>query len=210
MTEKTNFGGYPKDNPLFNIRGLSQMTFLTRPFPVEGYELAVKPLYPVRDIPTIHGWVNAPYALEYWQMPWSEEKLFRYYKTFLNSGAGYSLMFFIGDKPVAQINFYHVMSDEIKTFYDAKPNDYGIHVLMGRYKKPIARLSTNVVITCLYYLFSLSVDRVIGNPDSSNKRANELAQRVGFQFIKTVQMSYKEANLYRYTRVDFFNDHPSS
>lgn len=207
MREKENFRGYPDRNPGINIPGLSKMIFYRKVFPEEGYELTVKPLYLKRDIPVIQRWVNAPYALKYWQMPWNEKRLFQYYEAFMNSGKGYSLMFFIGNKPIAQIDLYQAMSDEIKDFYDAKPDDYGIHVLMGRYKEPVAKLSTNVVITCLHYLFSLSVDRVIGEPDSSNERANELVKRVGFRFIKTIQMSYKEANLYSYARADFLKDH---
>lgn len=174
----------------------------------QDYELVIKPFSLQRDIALIHRWVNQPYARRYWQMQGPVEQLYRYYETVLNSGAGYSLMVFLEQRPVAQVDVYDVMADEIGKLYEAKPGDHGIHVLMAPNRKPVRNLSTNVMVSCLAFLFTLSVNRVIGEPDAENEKANALVKRVGFRLMKQVKMSYKTANLYSYRREDFLKEHP--
>lgn len=208
MGENEDFRFYPPEMLSVNLRDLEKIVFYRKAFPESGYEITIKPLCLNRDIPVIHRWVNEPYAHKYWQMQGDIDGLYEHYKEFLNSGIGYSLMCFLEDKPVAQIDFYDVTADEIKDLYDVMPGDHGIHVLMAPYEKPVPGLSVNVVVTCISFLFTLTIDRIIGEPDAENERANELVKRVGFRFVKQVQMSYKTANLYSYSRKDFLKEHP--
>lgn len=208
MSENEFFRFYPPEILSTDLRDFEKIVFHRKRFHQGGEELIIKPLCLDRDIPIIHRWVNEPYAHKYWQMQGGIDELYAHYEKFLDSGVGYSLMFSLKDKPVAQIDFYDVTADEIRDLYDAMPGDHGIHVLMAPYEKPVPRLSANVVITCLSFLFTLSIDRIIGEPDAENERANELVKRVGFRFVKQVQMSYKTANLYSYSREDFLKEHP--
>lgn len=166
-------------------------------------DLIVKPLHLPRDINTIHQWVTQPYAKEFWQMDGPVETLYHHYEDFLNSGTGYSLMFFLDDHPVAQIDYYKVSGDEVKIHYEYEETDFGIHLLMGTFKSPVADLSKHVMITALAFLFSLDIRRIIGEPDARNIKANNLVQDVGFRFIKQIEMSYKTANFYIYDKNDF-------
>lgn len=43
----------------------------------------------------------------------------------------------------------------------------------------------------------------MGEPDIRNVKANALVQKAGFRFIKQIEMSYKQANLYECTRQTF-------
>lgn len=199
---------YPNEIVSGHTPELRNMVFYRRSFPDGGYEITVKPLCLERDINIIHQWVNESYALEFWQMQGPVEGLHQHYKKFMASGIGYSLMCFLKHRPIAQVDFYDVTNDEIKDLYNAKPGDHGIHLLMAPYQKPLPRLSTNVMITSLAYLFTLSIDRVMGEPDVRNEKANELVRRTGFRFMKEIRMSYKQANLYYYTREDFSREHP--
>lgn len=208
MLENEDFRFYPSEILSLHKPDLAKMVFHRKTFPEHGYEVIIKPLCLDRDIQTIHRWVNEPYAHRYWQMQGKIEELYLHYEKFLDSGIGYSLICFLRDKPMAQVDFYDVTADEIKDLYDARPGDHGIHVLMAPYQKPVPRLSANVVIACISFLFTLSIDRIIGEPDADNDRANDLVKRVGFRFMKQVQMSYKKANLYCYSREDFLKEHP--
>lgn len=169
-----------------------------------GKELIIKPLHLPRDIKTIHNWVNKPYAKAFWQMEGSADDIYLHYENFLNAGTGYSLMCFLEDKPIAQVDYYKAATDEIKEHFDYCETDFGIHLLMGSYKKPIAHLGRDVMITALAFLFTLTdIERIVGEPDARNEKANQLVVDVGFRFIKTIQMSYKTANLYMFEKTDF-------
>jgi RimJ/RimL family protein N-acetyltransferase len=194
-----------KDNFLHFSEQMKDIILFRRNFPETGNELVVKPLHLPRDIHIIHEWVNQPRAKKFWQMEGSVENLYRHYEDFLNAGTGYSLMCFLDNKPVAQIDYYKVAADEVKEHFDYKETDFGIHLLMGNYNQPIAHLTREVMITALAFLFTLDIDRIIGEPDAQNEKANKLVVDVGFRFIKTIQMSYKTANLYMFYKGDFIN-----
>ncbi len=175
-----------------------------------GYVIKVKPLCLTRDIRPIHQWVNMEYTKTFWQMDWPYAKIYHHYRCFINSGLGYSLMFFIDDikRPVALMDCYLAHADEVGKLYEVAPEDFGVHMLMAPQKNKISRLSTNVMITGLSFLFSLGVERIIGEPDARNSSANELVKRVGFRFVKEIEMSYKKANLYFCDKKDFLKEHP--
>ena len=174
-------------------------------FPVSKKDLVIKPLHLPRDINIIHEWVNQPYAKMFWQMDGPVETLYHYYENLLSSGTGYSLMCFLEDKPIAQVDYYQVETDEVKKHLDYSETDFGIHMIMGNYHEPIAHLTRDVMITVLAFLFTLDINRVIGEPDVRNEKANKLVVDVGFRFIKTIQMSYKTANLYLFSKAGFIN-----
>lgn len=136
-------------------------------------------------------------------MEGSVEDLYLHYEDFLNAGKGFSLVCFLEDNPVAQIDYYKVSTDEVKEYFDYRETDFGIHLLMGIFHTPVSHLSRDVMITALAFLFTLDIGRVIGEPDALNEKANKLVVDVGFRFIKTIQMSYKTANLYLFDKVDF-------
>ncbi|HET7115475.1 MAG TPA: GNAT family N-acetyltransferase [Hanamia sp.] len=182
---------------------MKDIILFSRKLPTIGNELVVKPLHLPRDIHIIHQWVNQPRAKQFWQMEGSVENLYRHYEDFLNAGNGYSLMCFLDNKPVAQIDYYKVAADEVKEHFDYKETDFGIHLLMGNYNEPIPHLTRDVMITGLAFLFTLDIARIIGEPDARNDKANKLVVDVGFRFIKTIQMSYKTANLYMFDKTDF-------
>lgn len=174
------------------------------------YSIRVKPISLTRDILIIHSWVNMDYAKTFWQMEGPYEKLYQHYEKFINDGHGFSLVFFINDMktPVGLIDVYLARYDEIGKHYECGAEDYGLHILMAPKKIRIPGLTTNVLLTGLSFLFTLSIDRIIGEPDTGNKNANDLIKKAGFRFIKEVEMSYKKANLYFCDKKDFLREHP--
>lgn len=195
-----------KDNafPFFSEE-MKNIILFRRKLPEIEKDLIIKPLHLPRDINTIHQWTSQPSAKPFWQMDGPVEDLYTHYELFLNAGTGYSLMCFLEDNPIAQIDYYKVAADEVKEHFDYKETDFGIHLLMGNYSEPIPHLTRDVMITALAFLFTLDIDRVIGEPDAQNEKANKLVVDVGFRFIKTIQMSYKTANLYMFNKADFIN-----
>lgn len=188
---------------LYFSEPMKDIILFRRKLPGTGKALVVRPLHLPRDIHIIHRWVNQPRAKQFWQMDGPVQDLYRHYELLLNAGSGYSLMCFLEDKPVAQVDYYKVATDEVKEHLHYRETDFGIHLIMGNYEEPVAHLTREVMITALGFLFTLDIDRVIGEPDVRNEKANKLVTDVGFRFIKTIQMSYKTANLYLFDKADF-------
>lgn len=192
--------------PVLHNRKKKNIELFKRNF--EDYTITIKPFSLIDHLDILYDWVNREYAKKFWGMHGSKKELYQHYDEFLESGRGYSLLFFIGKKPVAFVDYYQVQEDEVIKFYDFKESDFGIHLLMAPISgAPISELSKNVMITCLSFMFNLNVDRVIGEPDINNKPANELVKKVGFRFLKEIEMSYKKANLYYYNKADFIAEH---
>lgn len=189
---------------------MKNIILFKRKLPGTTNELVIKPLHLPRDIDIIHQWVNQPRAKQFWQMEGSVEDLYLHYEDFLNAGTGYSLMCFLEDRPIAQVDYYKVTTDEVKEHFDYRETDFGIHLLMGTYHSPVSHLSRDVMITALAFLFTLDIGRIIGEPDAHNTKANKLVKDVGFNFIKAIQMSYKIANLYLYEKADFMSRYKDS
>lgn len=170
-----------------------------------NYTLEIRPLSLTRDIAVIHKWVNMDYAKTFWQMAGSYDQVYHHYEQFLSSGLGDSLMFFYAGNPdpIAQMDFYNPLLDEVGAMYETQEDDIGVHLLMGPATTPVKGLTTNVMLCGISYLFILGAKRIIGEPDMNNKNANELVKRVGFQFIKPVSLSYKKANLYILEKANF-------
>lgn len=198
-----HFRLYPPELLVLKSSSIRQMVFFRRTFPENNYTLIIRPLCIDRDVPVIFQWMYDPIIFNLQQPGGTREELSHHYAEFMESGNGYSLVVFMKSRLVAQVDFFHVSSDQIKDHYAAKDGDHGINVLMSPNQKVAPKLSANILITGLAYLFTLSVDRVMVYPDAGNEIANDILTRAGFKFMKQVQLTGKKANLYYFDREEF-------
>lgn len=162
------------------------------------------------DIPVIFNWVNQNYALRFWQMQGSDEELAGYYKLQKEQNITSTFFVYHGIQPIALFEVYQVINTELKNYYDARPADYGIHLLMAPYKdlkllsQKINKVSEKVLNLIVEMLFSFrSVSRVVAEPDSRNIHACRLAEKAGFTLLRQIQLPDKPANLYMITKDEF-------
>ncbi|TAN02238.1 MAG: N-acetyltransferase [Chitinophagaceae bacterium] len=196
--------------------GLQSHILFSKEFPRKGYRLEIKPLCLQSDIPIVHRWTTQPYTQKFWQVQCSVEELYNQYLKLLKEGMLNAFIVLLKGLYVAQVDVYPVLKDELAAHYPAQPTDFGLHLLMAPYKniirsypRRLEHLSQDVLITALSFLFSSgSIQRAVAEPDCRNGTANLLAQEVGFRMIKKIQLSYKEANLYEYTKDAFLKRHP--
>jgi len=173
-------------------------------FESEGYVLSVRQVELAKEISTLHRWVNLPYSSRFWSMQGELSQLCRFYTDKVNSGDLQLFFVCYKSRPLAFFEVYPVMRTELKDFIDASKYDYGIHLLLAPYKdiglvikKPLRRLSMNILETIIQMLFSNeAVNRIFAEPDADNINANRLALKAGFRFIKMIQFPDKKANLY--------------
>ncbi|HYE53968.1 MAG TPA: GNAT family N-acetyltransferase [Chitinophagaceae bacterium] len=195
MIETVKQTGSHKAGKLYEKHFSHSMTISIHPFNVR------------KDTLFIHEWVNQDYAKRFWQMDGRTiNELKKVYRHISTCHFAQSFMARINYNRICQLDLYHAPDDEVSLHYNAQPGDYGIHVLMAPRQQRVPGLSVCVLQTFLEYFFSFpDIERIIGEPDAENHRANQLVQKLGFRFMKTISMSYKTANLYTCTRNDFIN-----
>ena len=155
----------------------------------------------LHDEKMIFEWVNKTYAHQYWQLDGPRQRIWDTYYNIQRSGEGHSFIGLLNGVPICQFDVYRVLADEIRQFVSADPQDCGFHLLMAPNERPIPGLSIAITRTMLEYYFTFpEAQKMYAEPDVTNPRSNRILQQVGFQFIESIKMSYKTANLYVLTR----------
>jgi len=156
------------------------------------------------DLDLIHDWVNRQYARRFWQLNGTKTLVENTYAELLKNPHGHSFIGLLNDQPVCQVDLYLVAGDELQHHVEAGPDDCGLHFLMS----PPNMLQKGLTVLLLrafldfYFSFQLA-ERIYAEPDKDNDLANLLARKAGFRYLKTIELSYKTANLYCLTRDHF-------
>ena len=149
-------------------------------------------------------WVNQPYSKKFWQMDGSAENWRNTYTALMNDAATHAFIGCFDDEPICQIDLYLISASELNDHIDANDNDAGLHLLMGP-PREMQKGFAFYALKCLqeyYFSFENSGD-LYAEPDQHNYHANRLAINTGFQFLRTIELADKIANLYRATREAF-------
>ncbi|MBN8878056.1 MAG: acetyltransferase [Sphingobacteriales bacterium] len=156
------------------------------------------------DIEMLYDWVNQPYSKRFWQLNGSKDLLYRTCQSVLDNPNAHSFIGCCNDQPVCQVDLYNVAADELKDHTSHEPDDCGLHLLTIPPKQSSKGLSLLMLQHFIRFYFSFpQANRLFAEPDKENTVANLLAKRAGFQLLKTIQLSYKTANLYSITREQF-------
>lgn len=159
------------------------------------------------DLPTIHGWTSQPYAAKFWQLNVDLGELRNIYQSILDNLLAHSFIGLLRDRIVCQIDCYHVSAEEIKDHVPDHPGHCGLHILMCPPRESLKGLTEAMLKAFTEFYFSHpEAETLYGEPDFTNRWGNIAAQRAGFQFLKTIPLSYKTANLYAITK-DQFQQH---
>lgn len=156
------------------------------------------------DIEMLYDWVNQPYSKRFWQLNGSKDLLYRTCQSVLDNPNAHSFIGCFNDQPVCQVDLYNVAADELKVHTSHEPDDCGLHLLMIPPKQSSKGLSLLMLQHFIRFYFSFpQANRLFAEPDKENTVANLLAKKAGFQFLKSIQLSCKTANLYCITKEQF-------
>jgi len=158
----------------------------------------------LRDLPQIHEWVNLPYAASFWNMKGSYGLLSSCYQCLQQNPHAHSFAGLLDDTLTCQLDIYRVQADELGAHLDAGPDDVGFHLIMAPVSREHLRargLTRAFLHLFISWYFSFEQARTLwAEPDVNNGRSIRLLRLLGFTYVKTIQLSYKTAHLYRLTR----------
>jgi RimJ/RimL family protein N-acetyltransferase len=181
-------------------------TVFTKHFPELSVSVSFRSLHLKADLPILHRWVNASYAKKFWQLEGDEAFLHKTYAEILEHPHTHAFISLGNDQPFCLIEVYalHTEQELLQQIPTANPNDCGVHLLMCPPRELKKGWSAAALLAFQQYYFSFpNFTALYAEPDHQNVLANRLAIQTGFRFIKTINLSYKTANLYHLTRKDF-------
>lgn len=150
------------------------------------------------DVDMIHNWVNKEYTKRFWGLAGTRELVYNTYKMLLEHPHGHSFIGELNGEPVCQVDCYQVLADELAQHVpEATLKDCGIHLLMAPAQKRQPGLTEFVLRSFIKYYFSFEQSGdLYGEPDKENIAVTKLVKKIGFQFLRQIEMSYKTANLW--------------
>lgn len=181
-------------------------------------KLSIHQITPSLYMHTMHYWATAAYSSRFWQMNIPFQEFKDHYERLIKSDKYSVFMVSANNTPISQAEVYQVQDDPLSEHVEAKDSDYGIHLLMAPYKDLLTffgqqtrGLAAEALVTVLDMLFgSLDATSVYAEPDIQNKHACNLAEQVGFTFLKRITLADKEAKLYKITKKEFLSLYHSS
>ena len=161
-----------------------------------------------KDLAVLYRWANHPHAHRFWGMQGNTLKmLYEFYNPKIAAGRLQLFFACVNDAPVALIEVYPVLQSELAGMADFTAADYGIHLLMAPYREIKTLISVNIDGLSVWVLKAIqrmlfgfaAVTRIVAEPDEQNVNACRLAEKAGFQYIKTLPLEGKTARLYMIT-----------
>ncbi|UII25403.1 GNAT family N-acetyltransferase [Fulvivirga maritima] len=179
MNTQTNIN----KEPVFTKHIEGYGTFTLHPFDLEA------------DSPFIHDCVNREYA-RYWDMiGTSLEEVKQTYSEIINGHTQAYIGSFDGEKAFL-LEKYDPSQDMIADYYEVKPGDCGMHILVGPAQQPKSNFTWYVFTTIMDFIFNdNSVTRIVVEPDIRNEKIHKLNSRAGFKYDKKLNLPHKTAHL---------------
>jgi RimJ/RimL family protein N-acetyltransferase len=172
--------------------------------PANSGAFSLRPLQMEEDIPVIHNWVNREYA-QYWQMQDTTlEEVRAAYTKITQAKDSKVFMGFYQQQPAFLLECYWVMNDPLGQYYDARPGDYGFHILVAPPDRRIHHFTWNIFRTIIDFMLSNpAVERLVVEPDVRNDKIHILNKRAGFEYQQIISLPQKQAYLAFCTREQY-------
>jgi hypothetical protein len=167
--------------------------------PGRNLSLSVRRLCLSTDVPILYKWMRHQYAGPLLNKELPPGELEESYACMIESDFAQPFMCLVNETPVCQINVYKTLQDVISLYYDARPGDYGLQLVVapGVNQESVAAIMS----ACLEYFFSFpEVERIIADIETTNEWSNTLYKMAGFHYCKKIKVPYKPSNLYIHSR----------
>jgi RimJ/RimL family protein N-acetyltransferase len=167
-----------------------------------------RPLDPLKDAELLHSWLTHPKAA-FWMM--QDAKLEDVERAYMEIAADEHQQAYLGlrdGEPAFLMEKYDPAHRELVGLYDPQPGDVGMHFLVPATDRPVHGFTRAVITAVMAFLFEdPAVERVVVEPDVSNKAVHALNEAVGFVPEREIQKPEKKALLSFCTREHFFARH---
>ncbi|MCX5246199.1 acetyltransferase [Streptomyces sp. NBC_00201] len=166
---------------------------------------AFRPLDPLQDAELLHGWVTHPKAVFWMMRDATPVDVERAYTEIAADEHHHALLGLDANGvPAFLMEKYDPAHRELVGLYEPLPGDIGMHFLTPPAEKPVHGFTRSVITAVMAHLFEdPAVERVVVEPDVSNRAVHALNEAVGFVPDREIQKPEKRALLSFCTRGQF-------
>ncbi len=164
-------------------------------------EVKIRPFEVSRDSVVLQQWVNKEYAVFWGMQGYTVQQVAQEYTILLQPDHYDAFVGTYQEQPVFVVERYQPQQDIIGNLYPAKPDDFGIHIIVAPPTIKIPNFTWYLFHTIMDFVFQdAAINRILVEPDIRNKKMFALCQRIGFQLDKIVELPQKTAQLAFLTR----------
>ncbi|TYL55023.1 acetyltransferase [Nocardioides sp. BGMRC 2183] len=141
--------------------------------------VTLRPVDPTADAALLHSWVS-PERAAFWGMAgMAVEEVAEIYGYIADQEHLAAHLLLLEDHPVGLLQTYDPFVDEIGAFYDRRPGDVGVHLLLADDAARVRRTG-EIVAAGLRFLFAdPECGRLVMEPDARNAASLALLGRLG-------------------------------
>ncbi|MFC9289859.1 GNAT family N-acetyltransferase [Streptomyces sp. NPDC057052] len=166
--------------------------------------LTFRPLDPPKDAELLHSWVTHPKAAFWMMQDASPADVERAYAEIAADEHHHALLGLHDGTPAFLMEYYDPRHRELVGLYEPRPGDVGMHFLVAPTDRPVHGFTHAVITAVVARLFQdPAVERVVVEPDVSNKAVHALNEAVGFVPEREIDKPEKKALLSFCTRERF-------
>ena len=141
--------------------------------------VAIRPVDPVADAALVHGWVTEERAV-FWGMTDCDEERVREIYTYIDEQEHLAAYLFVVDgTPVGLLQTYDPEVDEIGEWYDRRPGDLGIHLLLAADEARVGRTEEVIAAGLVFVFAQAGCTRLVFEPDARNAASLAMMERIG-------------------------------
>ncbi|MFH9858438.1 GNAT family N-acetyltransferase [Streptomyces sp. NPDC017202] len=166
--------------------------------------LTFRPLDPPKDAELLHSWVTHPKAAFWMMQDATPADVERAYLEIAADEHHHALLGLHDGTPAFLMEYYDPRHRELVGLYEPRPGDIGMHFLVAPTDRPVHGFTRAVITAVVARLFQdPAVERVVVEPDVSNKAVHALNEAVGFVPEREIDKPEKKALLSFCTRERF-------
>ncbi|MFG3227842.1 GNAT family N-acetyltransferase [Kitasatospora sp. NPDC048194] len=166
------------------------------PTPVGEFRLS-----PVRlpaDLDLLVGWMNDPEVDEFWDLAGPPGTTERHVRAQLDGdGRSVPCLGLLDGAPMSYWEVYRADLDPLAGYYQARPHDTGLHLLLGPAASRGRGLGARLLAAAAELVLHRRPDceRVVAEPDVRNRRSVRAFERAGFRAAAELHLPDKRAAL---------------
>ena len=157
--------------------------------------LTLAPVDPDRDLALVHRWMNDPAVAEYWELDGPPGRTAAHLAEQRALGHTRSCIAALDARPIGYWEIYRAAADRLAGYYPARPDDLGVHLLIGEPDCRGVGLGTALLTAVCDALQDGGGGRVVAEPDERNTASVRAFLAAGFRPAGTIVLPEKRATL---------------
>lgn len=169
---------------------------------VQWYDLStpagrftLSPVKPDRDLPVIHRWMNDPEVARYWELAGPPERTEEHVRRQIGLAHTEPMLARLSGRPIGYWELYRAAEDPLAEHYQARPDDLGVHLLIGEGECRGLGLGSLMLRVLADAVQSRSPRRIVAEPDERNLASIRAFTAAGFTAAASLELPEKRATL---------------